>query len=98
MNNVFFPVLTAIVPCPFLKYVPAFVIPNLASAGHSILNQLLFLSNNLSVSGLKSHILVFLHPSLSSRLLGVPQFDLYIVVHFIFLIFFLNRIGGQMQS
>ena len=56
MNNVFFPVLTATVPCPFLKYVPAFVIPNLASAGHSILNQLLFLSNNLSVSSLKSRI------------------------------------------
>ena len=56
MNNVFFLVLTAIVPCPFLKYVPAFAIPNIAPAGHSILNQLLFLSNNLSVSSLKSRI------------------------------------------
>ena len=94
MNGVFFPVPTAIALCSFLKYVPAFAIPNLAPADI----QLLFLSNNLSVSGLKSHILVFLHPNLLSRLLGVPQFDLYIVGHFIFLIFFPNRIGGQMQS
>ena len=82
MNDVFFLVLAAIVPCSFLKYVPAFAIPKLSPAGHSILNQLLFLSNNLSVSGLKSHVLIFLRPSLLSRLLGVPQFSLYIAVHF----------------
>lgn len=35
MNDVFFLVLTAIVPCPFVKYVPAFAIPNLSPAGHS---------------------------------------------------------------